>query len=83
MGPFSATDRLDGRLVNELARFGGLVRACFQLFPVDFHADGFENALGGCRNLGTNAFSGDQSDFVSHGCIVLYAKALKLSKWAW
>jgi len=71
---------LDGCLINELASLGGLVGACFELFPVDLDAGGFEDALDRCGYFGSDTFAGDQGDFVSHGCIVLYAKVSGLSK---
>jgi hypothetical protein len=44
------------------------------------HSGGVDDALGGGRNLWTDAFAGNQGDLVSHGCIVLYAMGLGLSK---
>jgi hypothetical protein len=44
------------------------------------HASGFQNAPRGGRDFGTNAFSGDQRDSVSHGWILLYAKVIGLQK---
>jgi hypothetical protein len=75
-----AAHGVDGALVDQLAHFGGFVRAGFQHFPVDLYSRGLQNALGGRGNLGPDALAGDQSDFVSHGCIVLYAKVSGLSK---
>jgi hypothetical protein len=71
---------VDGGSVDELACFGRFIGARFEFFPIELHSCGFQNALGGRGNLGSNAFAGNQSDFVSHGCIVLYAKASGLSK---
>ena len=82
MGPFSATRlrRTDSTAawLTRLACFGGFVGARFELFPIDLHAGGFQDAPGGGRDFRPDAFSGDQSDFVSHGCIVLYAKVCML-----
>jgi len=56
-----------------------LVRAASS-FPLNLHSGGIDNALGGCGDFWTDAFAGNQGDLVSHGCIVLYAMALWLSK---
>jgi hypothetical protein len=67
-------------LIDELAGFGGAVGARGKFFPLDWHSGGIDDALGGRRNLGADAFAGDNCDFVAHGCIVLYAKGKLLSK---
>src|ERR1700722_15376353 len=69
-----------GALVEELTCFGRFIGAGFEHFPIELHSRSFQNALGGCGNLWTDALAGDQCDFVSHGCIVLYAKVSGLSK---
>jgi hypothetical protein len=44
------------------------------------HACGIDDSAGGGGNFRADAFAGNQGDFVPHGCIVLYAKVLTLSK---
>jgi hypothetical protein len=56
---------VDGSSVDELAGFGRFIGARFEFFPIELHSCGFQNALGGCSNLGSDAFAGNQSDFVS------------------
>ena len=75
-----STDRLNSGLIDELAGFGGFVGAGFEFFPVDLYAGGCKDALDGCGYFGSDAFAGDQGDFVWHSCIVLYAKVFDLSK---
>jgi hypothetical protein len=69
-------------LVDELTGFGGAVGAGGKFFPVDLNAGGVDDALGRGGNFGTDAFAGNQRDFVSHMRIVLYAMGLCLSKGA-
>ena len=79
-GDLVAADRFDGGLIDGLAFFRGFVGAGFEFFPVDLDACGFQDAADGGGDFGADAFAGDQCDLVSHGCIVLYAKPLGLSK---
>jgi prepilin-type N-terminal cleavage/methylation domain-containing protein len=79
-GDAVAAHGVDGRLVDTLAGFAGAVGAGSEFFPVDLHARGVDNAAGGRRDFGANAFARDDCDFVPHGCIVLYAKGKLLSK---
>src|SRR5260221_11822138 len=71
----------DSALVDELACFGGAIGARLEFFPLNLHSGGVDDALCGCRYFRADAFAGDQGDFVSHGCIVLYAKPITLSKY--
>src|ERR1700682_3925183 len=75
-----AANGVDGRLIDELTGFGGTVGARSELFPVDLHAGGVNNAASGGCHFRADAFPGDQRDFMSHACIVLYVKAIFLSK---
>ncbi len=71
---------VDGGLIDELAGFRGAVGARRELLPLDLHARSIDDATGGRRDFGADAFAGNDRYFVPHGCIVLYAKAIFLSK---
>ncbi len=82
MGPLSATllRRTDSRapLIQQGAGSvtlsmgaAGCISAGFDLLPINIDASRFQDALHGGRNLGADAFTGDQRDFMSHSCIVL------------
>src|ERR1700681_2494644 len=75
-----AANGVDGRLIDELTGFGGTVGARSELFPVDLHAGGINNAARGGWHFRADAFPGDQRDFMSHACIVLYGTAIFLSE---
>ena len=61
-----ALDRLMQRLRDVFLVFFEGPGACFESFPFEFHAGGFENAHRGAGDLRANAIAGDESDFMSH-----------------
>src|SRR5260370_34423567 len=59
---------IDSGLIYELACFGGaiVVGARRELFPLDLHAGGIDDAARGRGHFRADAFAGNQRDFMSH-----------------
>src|SRR5439155_26448294 len=49
-------------------------------FPTRRSSDLFQDAPGGGRDFRADAFAGNERNVVLHGCILLYAKRLRMSK---
>src|SRR5205807_10535941 len=69
-----------GRLVYTFSLVGGIVRASCNLFPLDLHAGGFQNAARRDGNFRADSFARDEGNLVFGHCILLYAKRIPMSK---
>src|SRR5229473_5094409 len=70
----------DGQLVDACSLVGGIGSAPANLFPIELHPSGFQDAARRGGYFRANSFAGDKGNFVSNHCIQLYAKRLSLSK---